>query len=60
MSKVKRFQTIIKHSKNKTEFYDEFSFLKLGKILKDMGHTSEIIPSKEEPQPDVKADTWGK
>jgi len=32
-SGVKGFPTIVKHSKNKLEFYDEFSILKLGRIL---------------------------
>jgi len=57
-SGVKGFPTIVKQSKNKTEFYDEFSILKLGKILKKTGYTFEFIPPGGEPKPDVKARMW--
>ncbi len=57
-SVVKGFPTIVKHSKNKMEFYDEFSILKLGRILKNIGYAFEFIPPSEEPKPDVKAKIW--
>jgi len=59
-SAVKGFPTIVKHSKNKTEFYDEFSVLKLGRILRKNGYAFEFIPPGGEPKPDVKARIWNK
>lgn len=59
-SALKGFPTIVKHSKNKVEFYDEFSILKLGKILKNMGYAIEFIHPSKEPKPDVKADIWNR
>lgn len=57
-SVIKGFPTIVKHSKNKLEFYDEFSILKLGRLLKNMGCALEFIPPSGEPKPDVRADIW--
>jgi len=59
-SVVKGFPTIIKHSKNKSEFYDEFSILKLGRILRNRSHVFEFLPQAGQPQPDLKAKIWGK
>lgn len=57
---ISGFATIIKHSKNKAEFYDELSILKLGRMLKSKGLTLEFIPPGEGPRPDLRADIWGK
>jgi len=59
-SAIEGFPTIVKHSKNKVEFYDEFSILKLGRILINMDCAFEFIPPSEEPKPDVKAEIWDK
>jgi len=59
-SSIEGFKTIIKHSKNKAEFYDEFSVLKFGAILKDMGYAFKFIPPSDEPRPDVLAKIRGK
>jgi len=59
-SAVKGFPTIIKHSKNKSEFYDEFSVLKFGMVLKKNGYAFEFIPPDRAPKPDIKAKIWNR
>jgi len=59
-STIKGFPTIIKHSKNKAEFYDELSILKFARKLKSMDYVIEFIPPAGGPRPDLKADMWKK
>lgn len=59
-SDVKGFFSVVKHSKNKSEFYDELSILKLGRILKRMNYDFEFMSPTDEPKPDIVAEIMGK
>lgn len=60
LSEVKGFESVVKQSKNKDEFYDQLSVLKLGLILRSVPCSFEFIPVGKTPAPDIKAEMWGK
>ena len=60
LSTVKGFKSIVKQSKNKIEFYDELSVLRLGLILRSVPCTFEFLPQGKTAMPDIRADLWKK
>ncbi|MGA3058993.1 MAG: hypothetical protein ABSD92_01345 [Candidatus Bathyarchaeia archaeon] len=60
LSSVKGFDSIVKYSKNKNEFYDELSVLKLALFLKALPCNFEFLPQRKNAMPDIRADLWGK
>ncbi len=60
LSQTKGFESIVKQSKNRDEFYDQLSVLKLGLILRSMSCSFEFVAVGKIPAPDIKARMWGK
>jgi len=60
LSSVKGFESIVKYSKNKNEFYDELSVLKLALVLLRIPCNFEFLSQGKNAMPDVRADLWEK
>jgi hypothetical protein len=60
LSSVKGFESIVKYSKNKNEFYDELSVFKLALFLQSVPCDFEFLLQGKNAMPDVKANLWGR
>jgi hypothetical protein len=60
LSSVNGLKSIIEYSKNKTEFYDELSVLKLGLILQNIPCNFEFLSQEKNAMPDIRAELWEK
>jgi len=60
LSSVKGLRATLEYSKNKNEFYDELSVLKLGLTLQSIPCNFEFLSQGKNAMPDIRADLWGK
>lgn len=60
LSDVEGFRSVVRYSKNRTEFYDEWSVLKIGLVLQNIPCRFEFLLQGRTANPDIKADLCGR